>query len=394
MIQANREDRCSGCGACSNACPKHCISMVERKDGFRYPVVNKDECIDCGLCEKVCPYIATSVKGDILKQPIAYFTRSKSDEVLGTSASGGLFYELAHFVMKEGGVVFGAVWGEKYDEVYHRSICSMVELPLLQGSKYLQSDVRQCYSEAKKLLLQGRLVLFSGTPCQIAGLLSFLGDKDYDNLLTVDLICHGVPSSLATRRFVQEKEKKANKKVVRFFRDKRYGWKPPVFRLVYEDDTHESVEYAENYPSALFSPKNAIQRNSCYACKFERYPRMADISLGDYFVQKNALDISGKVVEASKDNKGDSLITVNTVQGAKFFEQIKPNISYTQLQLHTVTAWHLFFSPGSAADPENRRMFYYLYNKGLSVEKIYRIMYDEKEKHLLKYYKIRKRLHM
>lgn len=372
MISIKDDKRCCGCGACQNVCPKNCISMRESKEGFRYPIIDETKCIHCGLCERACPYLNLSVKGDILKQPIAYYTRSRDEDILKTSSSGGIFAELAKQVLLNGGIVFGAVWGDRYDEVYHRSICSIEELHLLQGSKYVQSDMRRCYSEAKEILQSGRLVLFSGTPCQIAGLLSFLGQKDYDNLLTCDLICHGVPTPLALRRFVAEKEKETGKKVSKYFRDKAQGWKPGVFKVEYFDKTYDVILPADNKILEMFTYYNTYHRSSCYGCTFERSPRIADISLGDYFVEKNALDLNGNEVD-SEDNKGCSLITINTVQGSNFFAALNGSVDCKQLQLHTVTAWHLFRGPG--LDIMRRKMFFYLYQKGFSISKLYNILY-------------------
>lgn len=390
MINVIREDRCCGCGSCENICPKHCISMVENKDGFRYPRIDKAQCVNCGLCEKACPYLNLSVKGDILKQPAAYYIRSKDEDVLKVSSSGGIFYELAKTVLQKGGVVFGAVWGEKYDEVYHRSISSIEDLHLLQGSKYVQSDSKNCYAEAKKLLDAGTLVCYSGTPCQIAGLLTFL-KKDYDNLLTCDLICHGVPSPVVLRSYIAEKEKTSGKKIKSYYRDKTLGWKPAAYKIEFLDGTTEIVEAKENIVSKVFTFYNCDQRNSCYACRFTRLPRIADISLGDYFVEKDALDINGNTVTA-EDNKGMSLITVNTKQGEKFFAEIESATEQTQLQLQTITAWHLFQGPGNASNPDNRQMLFYLIGKGLSVTEAYNIMYGKSGKVKSYYYRIMKRM--
>lgn len=332
MIHIARDDRCCGCGACSNACPTQCITMQEAKDGFRYPVMDLTRCIDCGMCEKVCPYLNLSVKGDILKQPLAYTARSKDENILAASSSGGIFFELAKAVLHQNGVVFGAVWGERFDEVYHRSVRSEDELHLMQGSKYLQSDMKRCYSEARELLRQGELVLFSGTPCQIAGLLSFLGPKEYDNLLTCDLICHGVPTPLAIRRYIAGRERETGKKVTRYYRDKSGGWRPARFTMVFDDGIINNIGCEDEIVNKLFCFYLADLRNTCYACRFERLPRIADLTLGDYFVEKDALDMAGDPVTVA-DNKGMSLITVNTAQGEKWFHLIREAINATQLQL-------------------------------------------------------------
>lgn len=280
--------------------------------------------------------------------------------------------------------------GGKYDEVYHRSVNLLEDIHLLQGSKYMQSDSKDCYSEAKKLLDSGTLVCYSGTPCQIAGLLTFL-KKDYDNLLTCDLICHGVPSPIVLRSFIEEKEKEFGKKIKEYYRDKSLGWKPATYKIKFVDGTTEVVEAKDNIVSKIFTFYNCDQRNSCYACQFTRLPRIADISLGDYFVEKDALDLKGNAVTV-RDNQGMSLITVNTKQGEKFFEYIEGATEQTQLQLHTITAWHLFQGPGSAANPDNRQMLFYLLAKGLPVSEVYEIMYGKASKIKSYYYRIMKKI--
>lgn len=386
MIEIKREDRCCGCGACAVVCPKHCITMVENAEGFRYPKVNTEQCVNCGLCEQTCPYLNLSVKGDILKQPDAYYIRSKDEAVLAVSASGGMFYEFARLVLTMGGVAYGCVWGDRYDESYHRRIDKLEELHLLQGSKYVQSDMKNCFQEAKSDLDAGTLVIFSGTPCQIAALLTFL-KKDYDNLLTCDIVCHGVPSPVVLRNFLNEKEKKTGKKVKEYRRDKTIGWKPVHFRVLYEDGSYEVIPPEKNSYNRLFSAKNSQHRNSCYCCRFERLPRIADISLGDYFGEKDALDLNGNTVTPT-DNKGMSLITVNTAQGERFFRMVVDRTEYTQLKLYSIRAWHLFQGPGGAGNPGNRKKLFFLLKNGLTVDEAYEILFGNASKGKKLYYKL------
>ncbi|WP_295764183.1 Coenzyme F420 hydrogenase/dehydrogenase, beta subunit C-terminal domain [uncultured Oscillibacter sp.] len=391
MIHITRDDRCCGCGACSDACPTQCITMREAKDGFRYPVVDAARCVDCGACERACPYLDLSVKGDILRQPLAYAARSRDEDVLAVSSSGGIFFELARAVLHRGGTVFGAVWGERFDEVRHCAARSEEELHRMQGSKYLQSDVGRCYSEARGLLRQGGLVLFSGTPCQIAGLLSYLGPEERGELLTCDLICHGVPTPLALRRCIESKERETGKRVVRYYRDKSKGWKPAQFTTVFDDGTSVTAEPEDDIVNRLFSFYIADLRNTCYACRFERLPRVADISLGDYFVEKAALDLAGDPVTAA-DDRGMSLITVNTEQGRRWWQSIEGAVEATQLQLHTVDSICLFQGPGAAGDPSQRVAFYDLYERGLSIREIHAVLYGDAGKAKKLFYKIGRRL--
>lgn len=374
MIEITNLDNCAGCYACVNACPRNCIELVPNNEGFRYPVVNRELCIDCHLCEKACPYINLSIKGDIIKNADIYTIRSKSEVVLQKSASGGIFYELAKVVIQDGGVVFGAVWGSKYDEVYHKCATSIEELSDMQGSKYIQSDIKSCYKEAKNLLNNGKLVCFSGTPCQIAGLFTYL-QKDYINLITCDLICHGVPSPFVLTKFLEEIEQREEKKIVRYYRDKSSGWTPTSYTAVFEDGS-TLTGLKNNAYSKLFTYYNAQQRKSCYACRFTRYPRIADITLGDYFVRKNALDIHGTEVKAT-DNKGLSLITINTRQGQLWFSRFSPFTTYTKLQPYTVTSWHLFQGVGTASDFSKRNLLFRYLLQGMNFSTTYDTLFTE-----------------
>lgn len=374
MIEITNPDNCAGCYACANACPHNCIELVPNNEGFRYPVVKRELCVDCHLCEKACPYINLSIKGDIIKNVDIYSIRSKSESVLQKSASGGVFYELAKVVIKEGGVVFGAVWGKRYDEVYHKCATSIEELSDLQGSKYIQSDIKSCYKDAKNLLNNGTLVCFSGTPCQIAGLFTYL-QKDYANLITCDLICHGVPSPFVLTKFLEEIEQREGKKIVQYYRDKSSGWAPTSYTAVFEDGS-TLTGMKNNAYSKLFTYYNVQQRKSCYACRFTRFPRIADITIGDYFVRKNALDIHGNEVEAT-DNKGLSLITVNTRQGQMWFSKFSPYTTYNKLQPYTVTSWHLFQGVGTASNFSKRNLLFKYLRQGLSFSTTYDMLFTK-----------------
>ena len=189
MIHIVDKHNCCGCSACLNVCPKACITMLADEEGFLYPKVDKTICIDCGLCEKVCPFMANLDA----KRPIrSYAAINPNEQERYNSSSGGIFTMLMRETLNRGGVVFGAAFDKKWN-VHHIAIESIEEMPLLQGSKYVQSYVGDCYRDAKDFLREGRDVLFSGTSCQIAGLRQYLR-KDYENLTTVDVICHGVPS--------------------------------------------------------------------------------------------------------------------------------------------------------------------------------------------------------
>ena len=194
-------EKCCGCSACMQACPKKCIIMKIDLEGFWYPKIKKSLCIDCHYCEKVCPVLHLLKKTD--KTPVAYAAYSNEEYKRLNSSSGGIFTHLAEYILGEKGVVFGASFNEDYKSVKHILVENENDLGKLRGSKYLQSDINETYKIAKEKLDSGCLVLFTGTPCQIEGLICFL-QKDYENLLLVDVVCHGVPSPKIWRDYLKK----------------------------------------------------------------------------------------------------------------------------------------------------------------------------------------------
>ena len=243
MIEIIDKKNCCGCSACAQICPRKCILMQEDDEGFLYPKVDKKSCIDCHLCERVCPVLNQSKPKKPLK---VYASINKDENIRLCSSSGGIFTALAEKVIAEGGVVFGARFDDKW-EVVHDYVETKEDLSKFRGSKYVQSRIENCYKEAEVFLKAGRIVLFSGTPCQIAGLILFL-KKSYNNLLTVDFVCHGVPSPGVWRRYLKEEiarqcdrkntvlPRPISEKDTRVtgisFRDKALGWKKFSFALV------------------------------------------------------------------------------------------------------------------------------------------------------------------
>lgn len=192
MIEINTKENCCGCYACYNVCPKQCITMKTDNEGFWYPDIDKDKCVNCNLCEKVCPIVNPVQRNESLK--LSYAVQNKDDAVRLSSSSGGMFHLLAESIIKQDGVVYGAGFDKDFS-VKHIRINKIEEIQLLQGSKYLQSDIGNIYKQVKKDLKENKQVLFTGTPCQVEGLKSFLG-REENNLLTMDFICHGVPSPM------------------------------------------------------------------------------------------------------------------------------------------------------------------------------------------------------
>ena len=204
MIKISHKKDCCGCGACVQRCPKHCIAMQEDKEGFLYPVINKTKCTNCGLCEKVCPVINQGHCNNPIK---TYAAINPKNDVRIASSSGGVFTVLAEDIINSNGVVFGAAFNNEWN-VEHTCVENIKDLEKLRGSKYVQSNIGNSYQEAESFLKEGREVLFSGTPCQIAALKLFLR-KEYKNLTTVDFVCHGVPSPAVWRKYLHETIKKS-----------------------------------------------------------------------------------------------------------------------------------------------------------------------------------------
>ena len=334
MIDIKEKHNCCGCSACVLVCPKQCISMSADKEGFLYPQVDGAICIDCGLCDKVCPVINQEEP----REPLAvYAAKNNNEEIRIKSSSGGIFTLLAEQIIAEGGVVFGARFNESW-EVVHDYTETIEGLEPFRGSKYVQSVIGDNFIKAKQFLKDGRKVLFSGTPCQIAGLKKFLR-KEYENLLTVEVVCHGVPSPMVWRDYLDYKRAKraVGKNTVSSslnelpviagisFRDKTNGWKKYGFKISYaaskaaENSLSKSADNT-NYEITPFSEdlfmkgflKNLYLRPSCYHCAARQGKSGADISIADYWgIQSIHPEID--------DDKGTGLILINTKQGANYF---------------------------------------------------------------------------
>lgn len=300
MIDIKKSIDCCGCSACVEACPKQCISFDEDKEGFRYPKVNLDLCIHCNLCEKVCPVINVPIKHEIKRVLAAINTEEK---VRMNSSSGGIFSIIAENILRKGGVVFGALFDENW-EVRHGYIETIEDLSRLRGSKYLQSRMESSYKEAKKFLKAGREVLFSGTPCQIAGLRGFLG-RDYDNLTVVDFICHGVPSPKVWRLYLRQLIEKrklglsiSNIKNVNF-RAKDHSW--TKYDIIIASEHGKIRNNHSNNPYLQAFNKNVILRPICFSCPFKGGRSGSNLTIADFWGISSAYP-------TMHDDKGTSMI--------------------------------------------------------------------------------------
>lgn len=300
----SNKENCCGCGACANACPKNAISMKEDRYGFVYPEIDTSTCVECGICQKVCSFQYKEEK----HEPIAAFAVSAKDQnVLLNSASGGAFAVLAEKIISEGGAAFGAAFDNAWG-VCHICVDSIKDLKKLQGSKYVQSSTGDTYQQVKRYLKQERKVLYSGTPCQIAGLYGYLG-KDDENLLTVDLICHGVPNQRMFKDYVHSLGN-----VTGFsFRDKSLGWGING-KAVIKGNKKPHKLWQSASPYLYYFTQGFIYRDSCYQCKYTCKHRPADLTLGDYWgIEKQHPEYLGK--NGFDTQKGISVVIANTKKG-------------------------------------------------------------------------------
>ena len=310
-IELASEKECCGCAACFNICPKEAISMKSNESGFLYPEINVDKCIQCGACESACP-VLDELKPIIKTQPSACLIQHTDDRIRKESTSGGAFTAIAEVVISKGGIVFGAAMQEDF-VVRHCCVEKKEGLSIFRNSKYVQSEIGDSYRRAKKYLLLDRWVLFSGTPCQIHGLLKYLGKK-YDKLITVDLVCHSVPSPAVFAKYLElqlEKYPDINKIM---FRDKTRGYDYSTMAFYKVDSNgNEKCLYRKGSESDLwfrsFLP-GLCDRENCYQCIFQEYPRCSDITIWDCFTVK-------KLYPEFDDNKGTTSVVIWTEIGKK-----------------------------------------------------------------------------
>lgn len=302
MINIKNKKDCCGCSACIQRCPKQCISMKMDDEGFLYPQVDISKCVDCHLCEKVCPVINKAVEHKPLKVLSAI---NSNEEVRMQSSSGGIFTILAEAIIKKGGLVFGARFNDCWD-VVHDYTESIKDLATFRGSKYVQSRIGETYKQVKVFLDGGRNVLYTGTPCQIAGLKLFLR-KNYDNLLTVECVCHGVPSPGLWQQYLKEqtaKDGRTIKNIARInFRNKETGWKRYSVSIEYEDGKRCFSYHGENPWTCSFI-NNLNLRPSCTNCSVKCNNSRADITLGDFWGADNFMP--------DNDDKGITLAICHT----------------------------------------------------------------------------------
>ena len=345
MIILIQKKECTGCSACYNICPKNAIEMIEDKKGFKYPNIDKEKCDNCKLCQKVCPILNSNIVNNI---PRAYAVINNNEITRNQSSSGGVFSLLAEYIIDNNGVVFGAAFDENW-KVKHYYKKKKKDIEKFRGSKYLQSTIGNTYKLAKEFLKIEKKVLFTGTPCQIEGLKSYLM-KDYENLYTLDIICHGVPSPKVHDKYLEyQKNKFKTTKINKIeHRNKENGWKD--FNLKIEFDKKTYKESHQNDLFMQFFLKNTILRDSCYNCHFKKKNRISDITLADFWGIEN-------VMPDMDDGKGTSLVIVNSKKGQELLENIKDKIQCKKVDFETAIKYNPSMTKSVKKDKKSDKFF-------------------------------------
>lgn len=345
MLELKKKSDCCGCSACIAACPKGCICMETDSEGFRYPSIDTQRCVDCDLCQRVCPVINEAA---IPSHPQSVYAAINHDHATrADSSSGGIFTLIAEHVLSDGGIVFGAAVTEDL-KVKHIAVEEFSQLHLLRGSKYVQSDPGDSFRQVKEHLLAGRQVLYTGTPCQIAGLKSYLG-QDYDHLICQDIICHGVPSPAVFDAYLQYRSIQADSAVrsVRF-RSKSSGWTNYCLYVSFENGTVYEKKFQEDPYMKAFLADLSL-RPSCYDCAFKGQQRSADITLADFWGVKN-------ILPEMFDDMGTSLVFVNTPKGNALFSSLQQHMRICHANAEKALVYNRAMLD-SVKCPPNRKQF-------------------------------------
>ena len=316
--------QCYGCSACAATCPQKCIAMRADEMGFFYPCVDEGRCINCRTCDAVCPVLQpVSLRGSTT--PHGYAAVVQDNDIRQESSSGGVFTVLARYIIRQGGVVFGAAFAPNFRTVCHISVETEIELKKLRGSKYVQSEIGNTYSEAEELLRQGRKVLFTGTPCQIIGLKKYLTIK-YDNLYLLTVACHGVPSPAVWSKYLNYLESRYKGRIACVsFRDKGKGWRNYRFVVCFSDGRYYAKKYSDDLYMRGFL-RNCYLRPACYTCKAKNFNGCWDIMLADLWGVES-------ICPAFNDDKGTSLVITSTGRGEKLLGEVESEMNIIGVDL-------------------------------------------------------------
>lgn len=337
--------QCCGCGACANVCPKQCISMMPDEEGFLYPNIDDTLCVNCKKCIHTCP--VTNKHSEEIQILKSYVVQNKNLEIKKESTSGGFFSCVAEHILSLGGFVYAPMFDEEM-KVHHKKITNSQDVALARGSKYVQSEIGDCYRQIKKELNENRMICFAGTPCQVEGLIKVLGKKP-ENLVTVGVVCHGVPSPKVWRKYISEIQQKYKKKVVFVnFRDKTLGYHRSGVKIYFDDGSSKVMTPQDIYLRTFFA--EICSRPSCYKCNFKDLGRVSDFTLFDAW---NAED-----QEIGLDNKGATNVFINSQNGIEIFENLGSNFIFKETDYNQAVSEDGIMVLHSAVPNVNRRKFF------------------------------------
>ncbi|AEE91892.1 4Fe-4S ferredoxin iron-sulfur binding domain-containing protein [Tepidanaerobacter acetatoxydans Re1] len=324
------KDVCTGCGVCYNVCPVKCITMKYDSEGFIFPIIDEQQCIKCNKCRENCPSL-NELTNNNCKEPITIGCWNKNQDILKKSSSGGAFAAIAEDILKEDGVVVGCVM-DKNLNIYHTIAENFEELEEMYGSKYVQSETHNIYRKIKVFLNKGKKVLFVGCPCQVAGVYTYLKDEEYKNLITIDLVCHGVGSKKFFDKYINEMNNKYKDKVIGVsFRNKRNGRRNYTTRLSFTTRPPVYIPAIKDSYMTCYLQR-AIYRKSCYSCKYAKLPRVGDITIGDF------VGIDRNQISKRDYYNGVSVVLLNNSKGTYYFENIKLNLNWLERPLQEATS--------------------------------------------------------
>lgn len=350
MIDIKNKVNCTSCSACYNICPKNAISMKEDKEGFKYPKIDKEKCVGCNLCSTVCPMLNQYINnGEYFREPEIMAAWSRNENIRLDSTSGGIFSELAIKTINEGGYICGAVYNKDWT-VKHILTNNIEDLKSIRSSKYLQSNINLLYREIEDKLKEGKKVLMCGSPCQIQGIHRYLR-KDYENLILCDFICRGMNSPKIFVKYIRDLERKYKSKIVNVkFKNKTYGWHNFSTKIDFENGkSYIKSRYIDSYMIGYLQ-YNAFMRPSCYECKFKSLPRSADITLADFWGIEN-------IDKSLDNNKGTSLVLLNTKKGQELFKSLKNEISYKQIKSDKVFSENICMTKSPIITKQREEVF-------------------------------------
>lgn len=360
MVLINGKENCCGCGACVEICPRQCISLKYDSEGFLYPEMSEEKCVQCMQCKEVCPVVKSQTQNDNVEG--CYVAYALDNDIRLQSSSGGIFSLLAEEILHRAGIVIGAAYDESL-MVHHIVIDSNDQLEQLRGSKYVQSNTDHTYVQTRQALLNGKYVLYSGTPCQIAGLKAFLGKlKENKKLFTVDVLCHGVPSPKLWKHYLIDQAEKYNSPVQKVnFRQKKNGWKLYNMELEFDNlEKYEKAFFQDSYIRMFL--KNISLRPSCYQCKFKNLERVSDLTIGDCWGIE-------KTIPNMDDDKGTSVVLIHSAHGRELFNVISKRMVFCEAYVECILP-KTSDSRKSVVPHEKRTAFFKSLKKEASIEEL------------------------